>query len=183
MYLRGGKYSIAECGEQLRQSPSVALPEQHCGEPGARAWILVPEDGQPRPFVVGTAALFAYWIPPRGRWWFLCARIWSWPFLRAAGIRVETEGPEIDPPFVYVANHESLLDIPVLLTRLPRSARFLAKKVLFYLPWVGWNMWMAGFVPIDRARRRRARRASRTAASTPAGAGAAPAGQGGWTDW
>jgi len=116
--------------------------------------------------VCGTLALFVAWIPPRGHLMWPFARIWSKTFLWTGGIRIKTEGPEVpgDRPFVYVSNHESLLDIPAIFFALPRPARFLAKKILFYIPWVGWNMWLAGFIPVDRANRKRAARAIDAAA-------------------
>jgi 1-acyl-sn-glycerol-3-phosphate acyltransferase len=54
--------------------------------------------------------------------------------------------------YVIMANHESGLDIPVLLTALPSflDLRFLAKKSLFGVPFLGWAMRSAGFVPVDR---------------------------------
>jgi 1-acyl-sn-glycerol-3-phosphate acyltransferase len=57
-----------------------------------------------------------------------------------------------DRRYVIMANHESSLDIIVLLTALPASVepRFLAKKSLFTIPFLGWAMRAAGFVPVDR---------------------------------
>ena len=58
--------------------------------------------------------------------------------------------------FVIAANHESFYDIlGPLLAVLPMSVRFLAKRNLFRLPFLGWSIAAAGFVPVDRASTRR----------------------------
>jgi 1-acyl-sn-glycerol-3-phosphate acyltransferase len=115
------------------------------------AWTLAT-------IVFGSLALFVSWIPPRGRFMWPLARGWSRVFLGITGVRVRGEGPELpaDSPFVFIGNHESLLDIPAAFAALPRPARFLAKKILFLIPFVGWNMHLAGFIPIDRGDRRKA---------------------------
>ncbi len=52
-------------------------------------------------------------------------------------------------PFVVVANHQSMLDI-LLLSRLPREMKWVAKEELFKIPWVGWMLRMSGDIPIRR---------------------------------
>lgn len=86
------------------------------------------------------------------------AHLWGRTCLRLAGIQVTVEGLENITPgerYVILANHESVLDIPVLLTALPTSLelRFLAKKSLFSVPFLGWAMKSMGFVPVDRVDR------------------------------
>lgn len=53
--------------------------------------------------------------------------------------------------YIIVANHQSLLDILAVTAALPLNFKFLAKKELFYIPFMGWAMAMAGYVPVDRA--------------------------------
>jgi 1-acyl-sn-glycerol-3-phosphate acyltransferase len=62
---------------------------------------------------------------------------------------------ELDRRYVIMANHESSLDIVALLSALPPSIelRFLAKKSLFGIPFLGWAMAAAGFIPVDRGDR------------------------------
>ena len=67
--------------------------------------------------------------------------------------RVDIEGREnIVPgrPYVIVANHQSLLDIFIVLAALPVHFKFMAKKELFPIPFIGWHMALAGYIPIDR---------------------------------
>jgi len=52
-------------------------------------------------------------------------------------------------PFVVVANHQSMLDI-LLLSRLPREMKWVAKEELFKIPWIGWMLRMSGDIPIRR---------------------------------
>lgn len=53
-------------------------------------------------------------------------------------------------PYVVISNHQSLADIPIL-SHLPWEMKWVAKKVLFRLPFVGWMMRLAGDIPVDRA--------------------------------
>jgi 1-acyl-sn-glycerol-3-phosphate acyltransferase len=64
--------------------------------------------------------------------------------------RLEIQGrwPE-GGPFVVVANHQSILDI-LMLARLPREMKWVAKEELFRIPVAGWMMRMAGDIPIRR---------------------------------
>ena len=100
-----------------------------------------------------TVALLFGWIGPRGRFIFWVARIWSRGVLFFSGVRAvpRFEAP-LDPEsqYVFMANHRSLFDIPILLTTLPGQTRFLAKKSLFQIPIFGWAIKMGGFVTIDR---------------------------------
>jgi 1-acyl-sn-glycerol-3-phosphate acyltransferase len=52
--------------------------------------------------------------------------------------------------YVFVSNHESLIDTPLLVAALPRALCFLAKKELFSIPFMGWYLRRAGHVPIER---------------------------------
>lgn len=52
-------------------------------------------------------------------------------------------------PFVVVANHQSILDI-LMLARLPREMKWVAKEELFKIPWAGWMLRMAGDIAIRR---------------------------------
>lgn len=66
--------------------------------------------------------------------------------VRATGLtNVEGLGP-----CVYASNHESWFDIPALVTTLPGSIRFLAKKELSKVPLFGRAMQAAGHIAVDR---------------------------------
>lgn len=103
--------------------------------------------------VCATLALLFGWIGPHGSFISWMARIWSRGLLFFSGVRTRTvfETPlDRKAQFVFMANHRSLFDIPVLLTTLPGQTRFMAKKSLFQIPIFGWALKMGGFVTIDR---------------------------------
>lgn len=109
--------------------------------------------------VFGSLAIATSWIPPRGRLFLIWARAWSRALLVLCGIpfRIErSAGASAMPRAVFMSNHESLVDIPLLFVGITRSVRFLAKRSLFFVPFLGWSMWLAGFVPVDRRRTEKA---------------------------
>jgi 1-acyl-sn-glycerol-3-phosphate acyltransferase len=76
--------------------------------------------------------------------------------------RLHIEGREnVVPgkPYVVVSNHQSLMDILVVLAGLPVHFKFLAKRELFPIPFFGWHMWLAGYIPLDRASHESGRKA------------------------
>jgi 1-acyl-sn-glycerol-3-phosphate acyltransferase len=86
-----------------------------------------------------------------GRTQFKVARVWAGSLLWAAGVKVETEGMErLKPgvPYVIAGNHLSYMDTPVLLRHLPVEFRFLAKKGLFQIPFLGWHLHRAGHIAV-----------------------------------
>lgn len=80
-------------------------------------------------------------------------RGWARNVLRIAGVPCRSVGLEsIDPegPCIFVANHQSSLDIPICLATLPGKVRMLAKHSLFRIPVFGWALRREGFVPVHR---------------------------------
>lgn len=113
-------------------------------------------------FLFGALAAAAALLPPRGRYSFPVARGWARGLLGASGVRLRVFGfPDAarGRPVVFMANHQSLYDIPVLLVSVPGRICFLAKRSLFRIPVFGWALSAVGFVPIDRDDRSRAREA------------------------
>lgn len=109
----------------------------------------------------GSLAILANLTKKReaGFWW--CARTWSRGLLLTGGTRLDVEFEarlERSGPCVFLCNHQSLFDIPVLIWTLPIQARFLAKASLFKLPVFGQALRVTGFIPVDRRDRSSARR-------------------------
>lgn len=97
------------------------------------------------------------------------ARIWGRMILAVSGVRVTVRGLEgIDPrrAWVFMSNHQSNFDIPVLLSCLTVPFRWLAKAELFHLPIFGRAMRGAGYISIDRSDRPAAIESLRQAAET-----------------
>ena len=91
------------------------------------------------------------------------ARSWGRVCIRGAGCPVRIEGLDrIDPEgrFVVMVNHQSALDIPLLIGAMPAEWQtvFWAKESLFRVPVLGWAMRSLGHMPIDRVNRRTAGR-------------------------
>jgi 1-acyl-sn-glycerol-3-phosphate acyltransferase len=85
------------------------------------------------------------------------ARLWAWTILGIGGIRLKVRGLDRLEPgrhYIFIANHQSYLDIPVLVKSLPRfQLRWIAKKELGYIPFFGWALWAAGHILVDRSDR------------------------------
>ena len=80
-----------------------------------------------------------------------CARLWSRALLWSSGIAVETEGSEnlaANGVYVFVANHQSKLDITALLVALPMPFRRVARASLFRIPLIGWTLRRVGYAPM-----------------------------------
>jgi len=94
--------------------------------------------------------------------------------LSAGGIRVEVVGRERVPAgqsVIFLCNHVSNLDPPVVLPVLPGRCSVLLKKELMRIPILGRAMRMAQFVPVERGSRRDAAQASVVAAAEALKAG------------
>jgi 1-acyl-sn-glycerol-3-phosphate acyltransferase len=92
--------------------------------------------------------------------------LWARLVLALAGVRWTAEGTERVPPgpVVFVANHRSYFDIPVLWLALRRPVRFVAKRELAGIPFFGWALRLLGHVVIDRGDSAQARQAMARAA-------------------
>jgi len=85
------------------------------------------------------------------------ARAWARSLLRIAGVKVTVEGLDRIQPggnYVFVSNHVSYMDIPVVLGNIPEEFLFLAKAGLFKIPMLGTHLRTAGhvLVPLEDPR-------------------------------
>lgn len=81
------------------------------------------------------------------------ARVWARLLLSGSGVRVRVEGLEHIQPggsYVFVSNHASYMDTPVVLANVPVEFRFLAKRGLFEIPFLGTHLKQAGHIPVPR---------------------------------
>lgn len=85
--------------------------------------------------------------------------VFSPVLMKIAGIKINVIGKENVPkdrPVIFVSNHFSHLDIGCLCYSLPHNLHYIGKKELIWTPVVGWYMWVAGHIFIDRSNKRKA---------------------------
>jgi 1-acyl-sn-glycerol-3-phosphate acyltransferase len=94
---------------------------------------------------------------PHGKRVYAISRAWSWAILKLCGISVKVSGlTHIDPKqrYVFMVNHQSNMDIPVLIQALlPFQLRWLAKKELLSVPLFGWAMSAGKHITVNRSNR------------------------------
>ena len=76
--------------------------------------------------------------------------------VRLAGVKIQALGLErLDPArnYIFLSNHVSNLDPPVLVPSIPGRCSVLVKKEVFRIPVFGTAMRMADMVPVDRHNR------------------------------
>ena len=101
--------------------------------------------------VCGCVSFVAMMFDRSGATALRIGRVWSRSLLWFAGAKVTVEGLEnIDPnkKYVFCPNHLSYMDTPVILTHIRLPFRFLAKKELFSIPFMGTHLKQAGHVPV-----------------------------------
>ncbi len=89
----------------------------------------------------------------------LIMRHWSRGLLFLLGVKLRVAGTrniKSRGSHIIIMNHESALDIPIIMAAVPLRSRFMAKKELFRIPLFGWVINLARHIPIDRANPRRA---------------------------
>ena len=94
-----------------------------------------------------------------GRQQHAIARAWAKTLLLISLSPVELVGREKLSPSgaaVYVSNHLSYYDTPVLFAKLPFQFRILAKQPLWKVPFIGWYLNQSGQVPVDQSSARSA---------------------------
>ena len=83
----------------------------------------------------------------------LVSRRWGARILRWPGVIVTVEGADHipqDTACLFVANHVSYSDTPILMAHLPTDFRFLAKASLFKTPIIGTHLRHGGHVAVVR---------------------------------
>jgi 1-acyl-sn-glycerol-3-phosphate acyltransferase len=112
------------------------------------------------------AALVLYPIDRKGERVNRLGRLWAIVHLKVCGIKVSLEGQEniTKPPYILMCNHQSALDIFALLSSLRLSFKWVAKKELFVVPFLGWALRIGKNIGIDRGNPRKALKAMNEAA-------------------
>lgn len=126
-------------------------------------WVIVST------IVIGSCIILFSFFSRNGNVLHLMARLWANAILWLSRARVTVKGAEKlsrGRSYIYMVNHQSNADIPVLLGRLPVQFRWLAKAELFKIPIFGKAMRGVGYISIDRSNRKSAFESLAKAAST-----------------
>lgn len=87
--------------------------------------------------------------------------------LMIAGVKVVSEGTEklnaLDN-YIFISNHLSYFDIPILMKAIPNNVRFIYKDTLTKIPILGWGMYLGKYIPINRDNVREAMKSLKKAA-------------------
>lgn len=116
----------------------------------AGVWTLVC-------FTLAILAMVVTLNPANSVW--VARELWSPVLLWAGGAKLEVLGQEnVDPkrPTIYVANHQSTIDIPAHFMAVPVPFRYVAKSQLKWVPLIGWYLALAGHVFVNRSNRAKA---------------------------
>ena len=104
-------------------------------------------------------AILTSFVSTGGETPYKVGRIWAKCILAASNIKVTVKGLSNlnrAGSFIYMPNHVSNFDIPVLQAYLPVQFRWIAKAELFKIPIFGYAMKRAGYISIDRFDRKAA---------------------------
>jgi 1-acyl-sn-glycerol-3-phosphate acyltransferase len=127
----------------------VKLPPFHWWR---TVFVLIPAIGV-YTIVLGTMSIGSSLFEKRGYFAHWCARMWSRLILLTTGVRVAVDGLERLVPgrtYVFVSNHQSIYDIPVIFWSLPYQLRIIAKESLGSFPFLGWHLRRTGHMLVDR---------------------------------
>ncbi len=115
-------------------------------------FLLIPAIGL-YTIVLGATSVLSVLFDRRGFFAHGCARMWSHLILRTTGVRVAAAGLEVLTPgktYIFVSNHQSIYDIPIVFDTLPYQVRIIAKKSLGAFPFIGWHLQRTGHLLVDR---------------------------------
>lgn len=110
--------------------------------------------------VFGLLALPVALFPRGADGVFLLSKLWAWGLLAASGVRVSTRFEAVlerRRGYVFLGNHQSMFDIPLVIATIPVQLRFAAKRSLFRIPVFGWAIRAGALIPVDRSDRSGAR--------------------------
>jgi 1-acyl-sn-glycerol-3-phosphate acyltransferase len=126
----------------------VTIPPFHWWK---TVFVLIPTIGF-YTVALGIVSLIGVLFDGRGHFAHRCAQWWSRLIMWTSRTRIERVGalPPDGQSCVFVANHASFYDVPVLFTALPTQLRIMAKATLGYVPFIGWHLARSGHVFVQR---------------------------------
>lgn len=99
----------------------------------------------------GSLSLAASLFERDGKRQHRIAQAWARTCVRISGASLTVVHGErlTGPTAVYVSNHLSYMDTPVIFSALPFQFRIVARHDLWKLPFIGWHLQRSGQVPVD----------------------------------
>jgi 1-acyl-sn-glycerol-3-phosphate acyltransferase len=85
--------------------------------------------------------------------YFWLSRVFPWGILKISGVKIVATGKEnidVSRAYVYVPNHSSLFDIPVMQLSVPNRMVMIFKKELGKIPFFGWQLVLGPYISVDR---------------------------------
>lgn len=127
----------------------MTLPPYHWWR---TVFLLIPAIGAAT-IVLGALSLVIGLFDRRGVATHRCAQWWARFILWISGVRLEMPGRPLPPAgasCVFVANHSSIYDTPILFSALSHQLRLMAKATLGYVPFIGWHLSRSGHLLVNR---------------------------------
>ncbi len=103
--------------------------------------------------VIGSLSALIGLLDRSGRASHTCNILWGKLTLAFLGIRLDVSGLQHilhDRSLIIAVNHQSYMDIFIMLAALPLHFKFVSKASVFKVPFIGWAMKAAGYISINR---------------------------------
>jgi 1-acyl-sn-glycerol-3-phosphate acyltransferase len=91
----------------------------------------------------------------KGKIFYSFTKPWAMGILFIIGVRIKVTGKENikkGQNYIFVSNHSSMVDIPVVMRGIPIDSRLVAKRELSKIPFFGFVLKYCGYIVIDRER-------------------------------
>jgi 1-acyl-sn-glycerol-3-phosphate acyltransferase len=102
--------------------------------------------------VMGSASIICSFFDRDGSRQHAVSRMWARMLLRIAGVEARVTGLEHVKPeqnYLFIGNHLSLMDTPVILSKIPHQFLFLVNVRFVRMPFLGTHLRRGGHIPID----------------------------------
>ena len=116
---------------------------------------------------MGSVSVACSFFDPNGKRQHAVSRAWAKMLLAIAGVKVRVSGLEHIRPhqnYLFIGNHLSLMDTPVILPNIPKHFLFMVNVRFVKLPFLGTHLRRSGHIGIDSSDTRASLRALNEAA-------------------